>query len=230
MDLFSTKIFSIFPHQFLWTLSGGYYSRWLGGVNRVLVPFARAGRELSLLYAAFEHTPPSSLVYVEQCFWERVLEVRVWVPGFNRGYRAIIYYSLQDWWLAPKKTLPKVRKLRRRLLRRCFPCDTLVALVAKRVSRGSLKILRGNNIMFFNSFDELVKSLREYFGRRLSRLLQSLRGKRLFGSLALATYWLQRVCEELGARVPRLFKSMEEALYAALDGIPPPETLVCEGL
>jgi len=191
--------------------------------NEFTLPLLRAARGLRLSVRAAENLkrrPVERLVSID--FDPKstiaVLSLRLskLVPGL-RDINYVLYISAQT----SKKKVPKqVRTIIRRLRRKKMLGDTVLALIAPRgATRGAYALLKREGIVVFRDAREALEYAKRYLVKRADRLREALRGKRIWGEVAVIALLLFEILREL-----RLAKASDTALIelyeAAVAGKP----------
>jgi len=167
----------------------------LGGV-RAVKPYWES-------YSRSVKTPIHYVIDFSSRFFGLLIELPCSKPVFYG-----VYISTQSWYLTPKKVLPKIRKLRRNIRRLIVPnCDSYYAIIARRVTEPAKTVASGNGIPI-RTPEAFARDVKDYFVKRYSSVVASLRGKRIFGEYIFFVAILQEIAKRFLGKVREMFSDI----------------------
>ncbi len=96
-------------------------------------------------------------------------------------------------------------------------------LVRKAFKYTAIGILWRHNIMPVRNEKKILENMAKYFKKRYNGLINSVRGKRIYGELVLLIYMISEIAKELGEQIPEdeflTHTRYYGPLHAALNGI-----------
>ncbi|WFO75658.1 hypothetical protein J4526_01890 [Desulfurococcaceae archaeon MEX13E-LK6-19] len=131
-----------------------------------------------------------------------ILDIYIELPA-TRPVRYLVYISMQTSRpLSPSQTRTKILRLLERKTRYVTGMDTAKYILCPAgYTRGALEMLRTARIIPMKNMHEIIKNMAKYFKNRYTKLIDALRGKRLYGELMLLAYILREITKELGETI-----------------------------
>ncbi len=189
-------------------------------LNAVKMPFLKAARRIrrvSEMYYRMRRTP----IRFNESNDKRVSTILLETPASPKNAAAWTFYmsGQTSCPIYPAQLPAKFRRIKKEINR--FPfCNRAIIFIAPKFTCGAREMLRKAGILAFTKASEALAFIARYFKARYSSLLASLKGKRLFGPLALLVYILQELLRELGGlQGEPLLRSEIEAYHAIENGI-----------
>jgi len=191
---------------------------WLFNINTMNLPSSKACSVIRRYYESCRRSQYTPL-HINYDWSSRISIMFIDLPR-SRPVLYIFYVSVQDWYLTPSKVLPKIRKALK-VYRKCSVPnqDAFLAIVAKRATGGARRLAASAGVPIM-SVDAAKEAIKNYFRKRYVSLIDSLRGKRIFGELVFLAAMLQQLALEYGATdIPILFRDPYEAVIAFERGL-----------
>ena len=189
------------------------------------IPLIRPAKRVSKYYSAYKKYDYTGVHVLHDDFSSRMLVFEIDIPTDKKSVRYVLYISTQDWYITPSKVLPKIRKVRKYWLKYYFGAHVYKAIIAKRWTKGAQKLCEDSGIPL-RKFKHVKHDIVKFFRNKYVGLLNSLRGKRLFGELVFKVWLLQEIAKELGITdVPIIFNDTYEVMKAVEQGIDIPQDL-----
>lgn len=192
----------------------------LATLNELLLPLLRGARRY---YAAWRIVNPllAGVTRLDQTGDYTITILTLHLPASNPLVVALYTSTQESRPVSPSQLLRRIRRLRSHVARlrgRVFnSADILYILYApKGYTTGSKRLARREAVNLATKVEDALKTLARYIGRRLSRLTQKLRGKRVWGELPLLLYALQELASSLGTSLHLISK--EHAIRLAEQG------------
>ena len=198
------------------------YSERLSLWNEAMRPFMKYARDTvfgeSWLGSVYRKISPSDRLF-EIVFDPRqkvpvgrfTLYLSKLSPRLN-DFSLVLYVSAQS----TKKRPSQVASITRALysVARRYRGEAITALLApKGATRSAYRDLRSRNIIVARGPGELLDLLANFFSKRWERLLAALRGKRVYGPLALLMLVLSEILDMLDVRAePYIYEALYEAI------------------
>jgi len=193
--------------------------------NELKLPLFRAVKRVGRYYSAYKKYEWSGIHVLVDDFSSRMLVFDIDVPWDVKGIRYILYMSTQKWYITPSKVEPKIRKVKKYYERYKYGANVYRAIIAERWTSGAEELARSSGVPL-RKFKHVKKDMVKYFSKRLSGLLASLRGKRLYGEMVFLVWLLQEILKELGALdVEPLFKDVTDVVRAVENGVDVPSDI-----
>ena len=166
----------------------------------------------------------SSPVSIEYDTRYNLLDLVIELPG-SRPVRYIIYVSAQQARpLSPKQLVAKINRILSTYRKKTTPMDTAKYMICPGgYTSYAEKMLRAHKIIPARTDKQVLENMAKYFKNRYTKLIDSIRGKRLFGKVALLAYLLQQIIKELGETIT------EDPLEQYLNYYPSPLILAEQG-
>jgi len=179
--------------------------------NLLFLPLIRSVRGYREAYRRVSRRLDSPVEVVDDIY-EGVFAVVIKEPGGRRA-AWVLYVSVQEWYITPSKVPAKARKVLEAVRRVSVPGQyTYVALVCRRATSGAVRLATRLGVPI-RTAGQVRSDIRKYVVKRFSQLLSALRGRRVYGDLAVLLYLLQEAAKELvGQGVPTLFKDPLDAI------------------
>jgi hypothetical protein len=178
-------------------------------LNQVVLPLLRAARRYSASWRILlPSTAGTSRLEGTKDYTATVLQLNL--PASNPMLIAIYISVQKSSPLTPSQLEPKIRKLKElvnKLRGKTFvAADIIYIIIApKGYTIGSRRIAKKNGVNAVKTVEEAVARLRIYIRTRLQKLVEKVRGKRIWGELPLLIYALQSILEELGEKLQTFF-------------------------
>jgi len=146
-------------------------------------------------------------IHIDYDFSSRTTAIFIDLPR-SRPVLYIFYISTQEWYLTPSKTLPKVRKTMKLYKKYSVPNqDSFIAIVAKRSTSGSRAVASSSGVAVISP-DRALEVLRRYFAKRYSSLLETLKGRRIYGEMVFLVAMLQEISKQYGEDIKPVIEDL----------------------
>ena len=203
-------------------------------MNKFLLPILKSMKILRNKYVPIVEKVKGHVVKVFEVLYDNmynVVTIIIDLTPFGARVPVIyhIYVSAQRSPLRPYQVWSKARKLRREVMKFNAQADRLKCIVIEKATSGAIALLRRHGVLIIKKPKDLVRFIANYFKNRYTALLNALRGKRIWGPLALLLLVLQLIAKELGIE-PEPENQIDiytetKLIDAAINGIKAPTTL-----
>ncbi len=190
-------------------------------MNKLLLPFARGlGRSRGILESYYKRDVKPLTILKDPV--KRVITLIIELPATKRLVQYHIYVSTQESCpIYPKQLEPKLRKLFSEAVKYNAQSDRGYYIICPvGYTRGAKEEIKKKHVYPATSAEEVLRNIAKYFKNRFVGLINALRGKRLFGELALLVWILQEILKQLKSYIEKevkpIFKSEIEVTHAAL--------------
>ena len=191
--------------------------------NSMFLDLIRAAKKAREHEARYKRTIPGSPVRIWHDTRWNIYSILIDLPGSRKPLVVATYISAQvSRPLSPSQTTPKILKLYD-IIRRYPEADKLLFMLAATYTSTAYEMLREAKIMPTKKPGELMNWLARYFKKRYVKLIDALRGKRVFGELLLLAYILHELMKLYGEKVEN--DPLEEPfrqhdiVYLAIEGL-----------
>jgi len=172
---------------------------WLSVLNMLMLGVLRAVNRVKRSWESYSRSLKSP-IHFSADYSSRTAWLFIELPR-SRPIFYSWYISTQEWYLTPSKILPKIRKLRKIYRKYSVPNqDGFMAIIAKRSTSGARAAASAVGIPVLGP-DRAVEIMKIYFAKRYDQLVDSLRGKRIYGELVFLVAMLQEIAREFMERV-----------------------------
>ena len=190
-------------------------------LNRILLPLLRAARRYARAWRVLlPDTSGVTRVSSTRDYTATIIQLNL--PASHPLIIAMYVSAQQSSPLTPSQLKPKIRRLRQLIAqargKTFHTADILYVIVSpKGYTRGSLREAVREGVNAVKTIEEAAARLRRYLRKRLTKLLQSIQGKNVWGELPLLLYALTQLAIELGEQDIKGI-DYETAIHAALEG------------
>ena len=189
--------------------------------NRLLLPVLRATRRIAVVTRS-SIDPLFTPVRVYSSGDKRIHVAVVNLPGSHPLIVAVYASTQRSRPTSPQqlaKRLSRLARFVRRLSGKEYTqADIVYIYMAPRgLTRGSIRLAARSKVVYASEPSEAKRKLAKYLAKRYRRLLASIVGKRVWGSVPLLAYALSLLARELGE--PLHVPDPNQVLYWAEKGI-----------
>jgi len=175
-------------------LYGKWRDKWLKMFNRLTLGAARASNRVRRSWESYSRSVKTPI----HIFGDPESRIGGMVIDLPRSKPIVYiwYISVQEWYLVPSKVLPKARKLRKVYRRYSVPSqDCYIAIVVERSTSGARRVASSVGIPI-KTPDGVFSDMRKLFSKRFMGIIDSVRGKRIFGEFVFLVAMLQELAKE----------------------------------
>ncbi|KSW11369.1 hypothetical protein CF15_00425 [Pyrodictium occultum] len=177
--------------------------RRLEAVNQLLLPLLRGARRY---YTAWRLVNPllTGVSRVDESSDYTVTVVTLQLPASSPLVVALYTSTQESRPISPSQLQRRIRRLRSRvasLRGKVFNRADLVYIIyaPRGFTVGARRMARREAVNLASRIEDAIKALARFVGRRLARLTEKLRGRRIWGEVPLLLYALQELTVSLGA-------------------------------
>ena len=182
-------------------------------LNTALVPLLRGARRYLSIWSQLQRISKKPL----ETYTTRDYTVTIFLaemPGSNPLLIAYYISTQASRPLSPsqlaariKRVLKEVNKLRNKLF---TAADILYIVYAPRgFTKGARKLARTKGINLATTQREILAPIARYITKRFNKLLDKIKGKRIWGNLPLLLYALQEIGINIGANIRRVLDTLD---------------------
>ena len=204
-----------------------YSPRYIGvrleKLNSVLLPFLRfnvRARDLRTLAAGYHRRAVTSIIRVEYSsdYTLATLLIDLTDYGARKPVKYTFYVSAQKSPIRPYQFVSRYYRMKKHSMKYSAECDSYYIIVADKVTSTVAKELRRLRIYHASRPEKALDFIAEYFRKRLTALINAIKGKRIWGPLALLVLILSRLVKQLtGKRPEEIDEYTELKLVQAID-------------
>lgn len=129
-----------------------------------------------------------------------ILDLLIDLPATKKPVRYLIYVSAQESRpLSPAQVVSKINRVLKRYRAYSIPMDTAKYMICPRgYTSYTIKMLKAHGIIPSKNDKQVLENIAKYFRNRYNRLIDALKGKRVYGELVLFLYILREIIKSLG--------------------------------
>jgi len=182
------------------------YGKWLEILNMLTLGLLRAVRRVRRQWESYSRSAKTPIHFIAD-FSSRSVVLFIELPR-SRPILYCWYISLQEWYLTPMKIMPKIRKVRKTYRKYSVPNqDSFLAIIVKRVTGNANRVASSNGVPVLSP-ERAAEIMKLYFAKRYDQLVDSLRGKRIFGEMVFLVAMLQEIAREIMGKIREVFKDL----------------------
>ena len=192
-------------------------------LNSMILPFLKLNvraRDLRNLAAGYHRRLPNSIIRIEYSsdYTLATLLIDLTDYGARRPVKYTFYVSAQKSPIRPYQFVSKYYRMKKHSMKFNAECDSYYILLARKVTSTVARELRRLRIHHASRPEKALEFIAEYFRKRLTALVNAIRGKRIWGPLALLVLILSRIVKQLtGKRPEEIDEYTELKLVQAID-------------
>ncbi len=181
-------------------------------LNTALVPLLRGARRYLSIWSQLQRISKKPLAtYTTSDYTVTIFLAEM--PGSNPLLIAYYISTQTSRPLSPSQVLARIKRIGKeikKLRNRVFTAaDILYILYAPRgFTKGARKISRAKGINLATTPKDLLSPVARYIAKRFNKLLEKIRGKRIWGNLPLLVYALQEIGASIGANTERVLDTL----------------------
>ena len=172
-------------------------------LNRLLLPLLRAARRYHHVWRLSRSDAARAPAKTVNTSTYTVAIITLELPGSHPLTIAYYVSTQRSRPLSPKQLTQRMRQLKKMLAKNRTPQgDTVYALyIPAGLTRGARRIAHHNMILYSRKPERLAERIASYLRHRYERLLEKLRGRKVWGQLPLLLYSLSTLATELGEHI-----------------------------